>query len=890
MSEPRDREQRPVFHVEPTRATVHREIDDEVQFHLQTRIEELVRSGRSRADAEEVARREFGDVSAARDELAAIDKRRLGKTAAVEWWASFVHDLELAARALRTRPVFSATILLTLALGIGANAAIFSVVDAVLLRALPFSNTEQLVYALETYNDSPKNQSEASWPDFLDWRARNHTFGALAGYQTNRVLIGGDHPTLLIGAQVTSNLLDVLGVSPAVGRRFVDGEDAVGAPKVAILSDAVWKRDFAGDLKIVGRQVQMEGAPATIVGVLPPDFHMSEDPTDVLVPITRTEKVRQQRGNHWIHVIGRLRDGATIAAARSDLTAIMNDLAAQYPIPNAKRGVSLTPMRDHLVGSVRPLVLLLYGAVLVLLVVSCSNVANLLLMRGADREREIAVRAALGAGRGRLVRQLLTELLLLGVIGGVAGLGLARVGVQTLVSAMPRARVAAISGLASASVDARVVLYTLLVSIIAVVAAGLVPALRATRPSLYTALRQGGRNASRGTSALRDGLVVAEIALTVVLVSGAALFGRSLVNLLSVESGFRTDHLLTAGVLIPDAGYTTPQSRVDFFRRVVDRLRESPQVEAAGLTTKLPFDYGNTISYHVIGHPALKPGEYPEASFRQANPEYLRALGVPLEGGRWFTDADDGTAPHVVVINHTLAAQEFRGENPIGRYFEHAIWDDSMRIVGVVGDVVIGKQEDPIPPTIYLPFAQLPQTGMRMAIRVQGDVTPVVATLRQAVRAVDPQAVVNQPMSMDAYIEATPSVFIRRFPLLLVGTFAGATLVLALVGVYGVVSYSVSQRMREMGIRMALGARASNLLALVLWHGLVIAGGGAAIGIIVSMVLGRFMAGMLYGVGARDPVTLAGSAVLLAVAAVAATIIPARRATRVDPAVALQAE
>jgi predicted permease len=682
----------------------------------------------------------------------------------------------------------------------------------------------------------------------------------------------------------------VLGVVPEMGRGFVEGEDVVGAPKVALVSDRLWRREFGADRSIVGRHVQIDGAPGTIIGVLPTGFHFNENASDILVPIARTARQREQRGNHWVHAIGRLRDGATIDAARADLGATMHDLAAQMPLTNARRGVYLTPMRERLVGSVRPLMLLLYGAVLVLLVVSCSNVANLLLMGGADREREFAVRAALGAGRSRLVRQLLTELLLLAATGGAAGLALARIGLSVLLSAMPPARIAAISGLADASVDGRVVAYTLLVSLVVVVAAGIVPALRATRPALYGVLRQGGRNASRGTSALRDGLVVAEIALTVVLLSGAVLFGRSLVKLMAIQTGFRTDHLLTAGVVMPRATHADPDSPVEFFRRVVNRLHESPQIEAVGLTTKLPYDFGNTIGYQVVGHPRPEPGRGRDASFRQVNPEYLRALGISLEQGRWFTDADGASAPHVAVINHTLAMKEFPGENPIGRRFAQIIWNDSALIVGVVSDVPIGKQEDPIPPAIYISYAQLPQTGMRMMIRVKGDVAPAITALREAVRAADPQAVVNQAMSMDDYLEQTPSVFMRRFPLILVGAFAAATLVLSLVGVYGVVSYSVSQRTREMGIRIALGARASNLLRLVLGHGLAIAGGGVAIGIIASALLGRFVAGMLYGVGARDPATLTGAALLLGAAAVAATIIPARRATKVDPAVALQAE
>jgi putative ABC transport system permease protein len=876
---------RRLFHI-GTRATVDREIDEELRFHIDARIEDLCASGYSREAAERLAIAEYGDVHAARAELASIDRRRVGKVATREFFESWMQDVRFALRSLRTRPGFTLTVLATLAIGIGANAAIFSVVDSVLLRQLPFTRPDQLVHITETARGEKASYSQVSYLDYLDWVTRAHAFTALGGYYQQSFVLGGDRPAATFGVQVTANFFDVLGVRPIVGRAFAKGEDAPDAPRIAMISYGLWERAFGREPTIVGKTITLDGRPSTVVGVMPRDFRFRDNATDVWVPLQSPRRAREQRGNHWLRVVGRLRDGETIDAARIELSGIMRDIAVQYPRSNAEHGARVVPLTEELIGSVRPLMAVLYAAVGLLLVVACANVANLLLMRGSDREREIAVRVALGAGRGRLVRQLLTENLLLGLTGAALGLSVAYAALKGVLRIIPPARVRTIPGLAAASVDVRVVAYVAVVSLVAVLLFGLVPALRTTRA---VALRSG-RTHSHRAGMLRDGLVMAEVALAVLLVASAGLFGRSFMKLLAIQPGFRAERVTTALVEPTGPRYATPESRRDFFRRVTDRLRAVPGVDAIGFGSSLPLESGSTFYYDVAGRPRASPGRAPIANVRLANAEYFSALGIPLIEGRLFAPGDDERAPHVALISHALAKQQFPNEQAIGRYLDHFYVDDSVRVVGIVGDVAIGNLEDPPEPTIYLSYVQEPPFTARVVVRAHGDLPNFAAAIHDAVRAADPDAAVTQLLSMHDVVEQSPSVFLRRFPLLLVGTFALTTLALALVGVYGVVGYAVRQRTRELGIRMALGAQANNVMKLVLRQGATIAVIGVGFGVAATLLATRLIGGMLYGIGARDPATLAAVATTLAVAAIAATALPARRATRVDPAMTLRAE
>jgi predicted permease len=873
----------------PGTRAIEREVDDEIRFHLHMRVEDLMRQGRSREDAEREAMREYGDMNAARAELATIDRRAARHGSWREWLSSFGQDLRFGFRGLRSRPGFTLTVLITLALGVGANAAIFSVVDAVLLRPLPFAQPDRLMHLWETYESNVDGRSEASYPDYLDFRARNRVFTDLAGYQGSGFLLGGSQPAMLMGGAVTANFFDVLGVRAAVGRTFAPGEDAVGMPRVVVLSHGFWQRQFAGDRGVIGRMITINGAPATVIGVLSDQFQFGRLGTaEVWSPIDRSASMRERRGAHWLNTIARLKSGATQAAASANMSAIMKDLAREYPESNSGRDVRVVPLQDEFVGSVRPTLRLLYWSVVVVLLVACVNVANLLLIRGADRQREVAVRVALGAGKGRIVRQLLTESLLLAVVGGLLGLVVAQIGVQSLLALIPSRQIRGLPALQSAGLDARVVTYAMLTSLAAGLGFGLLPALRLSGAGIQTSLKNAARGTIGGASRLRDSLVVGEIALTVVLLSGALLFGRSLMRLLAIDPGFRAERLVTTTVVLPAAGYSEAARIVGLYQRFTDELRATPGVSAVGMTSKLPLDFGNSTAFTIAGQPAPDPGRLPSASYRQVNTEYFTAMGIPTSAGRVFSAGDDAKAPNVAVVNLAFAAAYFANHQAVGQGL--IFGRDTIRIVGVVGDVPIGNLGDKIPPTLYMAFAQQPQGAMALAVRTDLDAEQVARVVRQKLSALEPGAALTAPNTMETVIEQSPSVFMRRFPLFLVGAFAATALILAIVGIYGVVSYSVAQRRREMGIRMALGAQPGSLVTLVLRHGAGMAIVGIVVGVVLARLAGRFAESMLFGVKPGDPLTYASVAAVLAVVAVAATLIPARRATRVDPALALRAD
>ncbi|HEY4129978.1 MAG TPA: ABC transporter permease [Gemmatimonadaceae bacterium] len=880
---------RPLPEISHTTHSIARAIDDEMRFHLQMRVEELMREGRSQRDAEAIAAREYGDRAAARTELAAIDERRAGKLAWREWFASWRQDVRFALRGLRARPVFGLTILITLALGIGANAAIFSVVDALLLRPLPYAKPAELVHLWETFRSNVENRSEASYPDYLDWRVRNHSFADLGGYHGGGFLVGGTQPFMVTGAKSTANFFDLLGVHAVVGRTFLPGEDAVGAPRVALLTYGLWTRQYAGDRAVVGRAITLDGNPATVVGVLPSDFSFARQATaEIWTPIDRGDDARRGRGNHWLNIVARLKPGATLASASADMSSIMRSLAIDYPRSNARREALIVPLQQELVGSVRPILLLLYGAVVVVLLIACVNIANLLLIRGTDRQREIAVRAALGAGKGRLVRQFITESVVLAIVGGALGLVVAKLSVGALTRTLVAHPVRGMPSFANIDIDPRVIIYSLAISIIAGVAFGLLPAFRITRSNSYDVLRGSGRGVIGGAGRLRDWLVVGEIGLTVVLLSGAVLFGRSLVRLLSIDPGLKPEHVVTGVVVLPKSTYTEGPAIVAAFERVSENLRAVPGTEAVGAISKLPLDFGNSLIFDVVGQPKPEPGFEPSASFRGTMGNYFAALGIPLVSGRLFDARDQTNGPMTAIVNRALVKAYFGNVDPIGQRLYG--FGDTATIIGVVGDVPIGGIEDKIPPTLYFASSQYVESAMAIAIRTSAGVDETGRALRSAVATVDPAAAVTRINRMTDLISQSPSVFMRRFPLYLLGAFAVTALILAIVGIYGVVSYSVAQRTREMGIRMALGASPSSLLTLVMKHGGWMAGAGIVVGVGGSLLAGRFAGKLLYGVAPSDPTTYLMVAFALAAVAIGATLLPARRATRVDPTVALRAE
>jgi predicted permease len=599
--------------------------------------------------------------------------------------------------------------------------------------------------------------------------------------------------------------------------------------------------------------------------------------------------MRERRGSHWIKPVARLRDGATLESTRRELDGIARDLGREHPDESGGLAVDVVPLHDELVGPVRPVLLTLYAAVAFVLLVACGNVANLLLMRGAARARELSIRAALGAGRGRLVRQLLAESLLLAVVGGVAGVAVAALGVRGLVAAVPAEQARLLPYLSSCGVDGTVLAYAAALSLVAGALFGALPAVRASRADPQPVLRQGGGSPAAGLRALRDGLVVAELALTVVLVSGAALFAHSLARVLDRPTGFRAERLLTMTVPLPRWQYASEDAQRAFYRALEQRVAALPGVRGVGLTSKLPLDYGNSTSYAVAGDPPPAPGRAPSASFRVVNPAYFATLGVPLRRGRTFTEGEDASAGRVVVVNEALARAAFGARDPLGRALQ--LGDQPATVVGVVGDVAVGKLEDEVPPTMYFSYLQSMDVGMRLAVRTAGDPYALVAPVRAAVRAVDPAVGTYQVYAMDDVVAQSPSVFLRRYPLVLVGTFAGVALVLALVGTYGVISYAVAQRGRELGIRIALGAGSASIRWAVLRHAGTLAAAGIAVGLAAATGAARLAAGLFYGVeGAAQPAIFGAVAALLAAMALLAALLPAQRATRADPLAALKGE
>jgi predicted permease len=879
----------------PGAGRVQADVDEELRFHLDMRTEDLVRTGMSPADAREQALREFGDVGEARGELAAIDRRRTTRRDRAEWWADVWQDLRFAIRVLRRQPGFTSVVLLTLMLGIGANAAIFTVVDAALLRPLPYREPERLVHLWQTHRGDVSRRSEASYPDFLDWRAQSRTFAALEGYdETNlTVAIDGHEPLMLRGARVTPGFFTMLGVRPLLGRAFVADDEVGGGAPVAVLSYAHWLRRLGGDSAVVGRPITLDHRQYTVIGVLPSDFHFAPvEDAELWLPLDPAARRNSQRFNHWLNVVGRLAPGAAHSGAQSDLSAVMRRLAAQYPETNAGRGVAVVPIRDEIVGPVRPTLLVLFGAVGCVLLVACVNVAGLMLARSAQRGREIAVRAALGAARGRIVRQLLVESALLAVVGGVLGASTAQLGVRLILGVLPPEITASMPYLQNLRVDSVVLAYAAALAVAAGLLSGLAPALYVSRPSAAELLRRGGRGGSGGARPrVRGALVTTQLALTMVLLVAAGLMTRSLTRLLRVDAGFDAERVLTAQIALSGAAYESSGRRQQFYERLVERVRAHPAVRTAGAVVNLPLAGGGTNTFRVEGGPEPDPAQRPEATMRGIAGDYFRAMGIRLIAGRLFTGDDRANTLPVLIVSEGLARRLFAdGANAIGQRLRfYAFPESAWTIVGVVGDVKTGALDADAPPTIYYTHLQGAENRMSIVVRTTGEPVALAATVRRQVRSLDPSVPVYNVHTMEQQIARSPAVFARQLPLRLVSAFALTALALAIVGIYGLIAYTVAQRTQELGIRIALGAQQRNIVSLVVREGAVLAVASVALGLIVALWSMRMLRSMLYGVGSADPLTYGAVAALLAATALAASWVPARRAAKVDPMIALRA-
>jgi putative ABC transport system permease protein len=801
------------------------------------------------------------------------------------------HDLRFAARMLAKKPGFTLVAVVALALGIGANTAIFSVVNSVLLEPLPYREPERLMMVWEDATSLGYPRDTPAPANFVDWRDQNSVFEGMAASASETFNITGDgEPEKIEAARVSAGLFRLLGVMPASGRDFAAEEDQPGGERVAVISHGLWQRRYGARPEVVGGTVTLDGEPHTVVGIMPPRFEFPSRGVDVWVPIALGGEEAASRGNHYLEVVARLKPGVNPAQAQSDMDAVARRLQELYPDTNTGLGVAVVPLHEQLVGEIRPALLILLGAVGLVLLIACANVANLLLARAAARYREAAVRAALGAGRLRLVRQFLTESLLIAMLGGAAGLLLAFAGLRVLAAFIPEE----ISLAREISLDPRVLAFTVAISAATGIVFGLVPALQASSPNLNDSLKEGGRDPSAaGKSRARSTLVISEVALALVLLIGAGLLINSFVRLQSVDPGFRSDNLLTMSVVLPDTKYPDASRRAAFYDQTLARVGALPGVESAAVVTRLPLTFkGNANSYSVEGFPEPSPDQRPIAVTRVISPDYFRAMGIAVLRGRHFTPQDREDSGNVVVVNETFANRYWPGDDPVGKRIKmgslssDAPW---LTIVGVAADVRQFELSAPPRPQMYLPYTQLDFFSPRdLVVRTASDPLALATAVRNEVWAVDPDQPVSNVRTMGSIV--AESLARQRFSMLLLAIFAGVALALAAVGIYGVLSYTVTQRTREIGIRMALGAERRDVMRLVVGQGFRLVVIGLAIGIVAALGLSRLMASLLFGVSPSDPATFLAVPAVLAAVALVASYVPARRATRVDPMRALRYE
>jgi putative ABC transport system permease protein len=811
--------------------------------------------------------------------------------------SALTQDLRYALRTFLKTPGSTAVAIVVLSLGIGANAAIFSVTSAILFRALPYKNPERLVFVWENNLSKGMRQQQLSPADFRDFQTRTQVFDRIGAIRSqSSVLTGGEVPERIETAAVSPSVFELLGMAPSLGRSFAADEDQPAKNHVAILSAGLWQRRFGRNPNILGSTLLLDGGSFTIVGVAAPEFRLPGNRSELWVPYTPlpTDLLPGHRGDRYLNVVAALRPGISRERAQSEMRIVADGIAREYPNMNAGRSVDLVPLREQLTGDIRSTLWMLMAAVTAVLLIACVNVAHLLLARAGAREKEIAVRTALGANPGRLVRQLLTESVLLALVAGLFGLLLAYWGTWILGKLAP-------AGLPQAGeipMDWRVLTFTLGVSIVTGLAFGLAPALSSARSNLNLVLRSGGRGGTgpRGRSRARDVLLVCEVASSAVLLIGAGLLIRSLVRLQKVNPGFRADHVLTMQLSLPQARY--PGLKVAlFYEQLLGRVAELPGVQAAGISRFLPLSGSDaSLNFQIEGQPRLYDEDQPRAKFRTASGGYFAALGIPLMGGRLFDSRDNQQTPKVVIINQTAARRYWPNDNPIGQRILCGLDDDQWStIIGVVGDVKHTGLDAETNPETYYHYLQIPpetmnfaEATMALAIRTADDPAAAASAVRRELRTLDPSQPIFNVHTMQDLVEG--SVAQPRFRTFLISMFAGLALVLATLGLYGVVAYSVSQRITELGIRVALGAQPDSILKLVIFHAAGLAAIGLAIGIAVTLAGSRIFSRFLFGVSATDPVTLGAASLLILLVALAASLGPALRAAKVDPAVALRAE
>ncbi len=861
-----------------------RELADEIESHLQMHIDDNLRAGMSPQEARRVAVMKLGGVDST--------KEAYRDRSTIPFLESMVQDLRFTLRQLRKNPAFTFTATVMVALGIGASVAIFAFVDAALIKPLPYQNPSRLLFVTETTPDIPF--AALSYPDYLDWKKQNKVFDSLDVYSQRGFLMStSTGMERILGARVSDGFFHTLGITPAMGRDFYAGEDLPEAPHTLILSFASWQKRFGGKQEIIGQPINLDDTPYIIIGVLPQNFHFAPvENAEFWVTLHPSGGCFLRRSCHSLNGIARLKEGVSKEAALGDLKMIAKDLESQYPDSNRNQGATVGPLSELIVGDVKPILLVLLGGAGLLLLIACVNVASLLLVRSETRRRELAIRRALGATRARLIRQFVTEGFVIVVSGSAIGLVSSHWAMQILIGLIPSDMLAGMPYLDELGLNSRVLIFAGVVSMFAAVVFSLTPTLRLASLEVREGMTDGSRgSAGRVWRRVGSKLVILELTTAMVLLVGAGLLGKSFYRLLQVGTGFEPEHLITMRVTAPQASYGKDEQALALGRQVVDRIKSLPGVTTVALTSTLPVTFnGNTEWIRFVGR--AYNGEHNEVNQRNVTPDYFATLNAKLLRGRPFLDSEDKSKPRVVVINQTLATKYFPGEDPIGkRIGDTKLSPDSIKeIIGIVDDIREGPLDSEIWPAVYYPFNQAPDSDFSVVVRTAQAEQSILPTLAAAIHEIDSRINTSNETTMTERVNNSPTVYLRRSSTWLVGGFAAVALLLGIVGLYGVIAYSVSQRTREIGVRIALGAQRGTVYRLILKEAGALALAGILIGLGCSVLAATLMRKLLFGTPPWDFTTLVSVAGVLGISALLASYLPARRAASVDPIKALRAE
>ena len=877
-----------------TKPRANRDLDAEMQSHLALHIEDNLRAGMTPQQARREALLKLGGLEQTKESV----RERRG----LPWLELLLHDLQFAVRMLRKNPGFTAVAILTMALGIGANTAIFSVIDSVLLGALPYGDAKDLALVWESSPQINRPRNVVSPPDFLDWQRQNDVFSGMSAVADVRAnLTGNGDPEQIVVQYVSVNFFDVLRVAPLLGPGFLAENGEEGKDEVAVLSHEYWKRRFGADPSIVGRSILINGKPHTVVGVAPEKFGwfikesaLTDAKPQMWSPFVFPKAFSQRKNvGRFLTVVARMKPGVTRERAQSEMDSIAARIAQAEPEPNKNWGALVVPLREQLSGDLRPALLVLFGAVACVLLIACANVSSLLLARASAREREVAIRIAMGAGRWRVVRQLLTESILLALTGGVLGALLAILGTNALLAASPKN----LLDLRSVAVDPRLLLFAASLSILSGVLFGFLPSFFSTQSAISETLKEGSRGATSGKRRrlLRGAFVVAQMALALMLLAGSALLIRSFIRLAGVAPGFDANNLLTFTVALPQSKYPKDQAALDFFQQLRARIANLPGVRSASVDSAPPLaGGGSATAVHILSQPTVPLSDFPVAAVRMVGADYFETMRIPLRAGRTFNPEELAHERHVAIVNQAFVDEYLSGANPLGQ--RAAIFMKSLEesenapseIIGVVGDVHLKGLDSAASPILYWPHSELVNTRMTVVVRTATDPLALASTIRGELKQLDPELPMASVATMQGLL--SDSLSRARFTMRLLGIFAAIALLLAAVGIYGVIAFNVTQRTQEIGIRTALGAQGRDVFRMILGEGLRLTILGVAIGIFGAFLTTHFLASLLYNTGATDPITFAAVAALLTLVALAASYIPARRAAHVDPLVALRYE